>query len=147
VQIGTAKAASVTVKTYISATITDNGDPGLDFGALDPGVNNQPEAAQGGATGAIHVTVGSEVNATVKVATKAAGDWTGPSALLTVDKGAFNSADTPPGTAMSTSYQQVGSDITPGGGTVKVFHWISVPNATTAGDYSNTYYYKVDTTL
>lgn len=149
VQIGAGKAASVTVKTYISATITDNGDTGINFGDLNPGDTDKPEAAQGGATGAIHITVGTEVNATVKVSTEAAGDWSGPSALLTVDKGTVNSSDnTGTDTAMSTSYQQVGSDIGAGtGGTVKVYHWISVPNGTTAGDYSNTYYYKVDTSV
>jgi hypothetical protein len=144
VQIGMSMTASVTVKTYISATITDYGDAGINFGNMDPGVTNSPELAQTGSNGAVNVTMGSENNVSVYVSTEAAGDWSdGNGHTFSVSQGTFNSVNTPPGTNMSTSYQQVGGAVS-AGASVQVYHWLSIPNNQVAGLYTNTYYYKVD---
>ena len=59
------ETASVTVNAYISSTITDAGSAGINFGSLNPGTSDNPEAAQsvagvlatGTATGADSATV------------------------------------------------------------------------------------------
>ena len=145
VDIGAGRTASVTVKTLISATITDEGNAGINFGAVDPGASDVPEEGHDGATnGAVTVTIGSEVNVTTYVYTKA-DNWTGAGTLNASD-GTFNDAnDTGTDAAMSTSYQQL--DAGGGGlaadGVMKVYHWLSIPNNTTADDYSSLYYYQV----
>ena len=40
------QTASVTVNSYISSTITDAGATGINFGSLNPGTSDNPEAAQ-----------------------------------------------------------------------------------------------------
>jgi hypothetical protein len=143
VQIGMSMTASVTVKTYISATITDYGDGGINFGNMDPGVTNSPELAQTGSNGAVNVTMGSENNVSVYVSTKAAGAWSDGTDNFAVSQGTFSSTNSPPGTAMSTSYQHVGGAVSHGA-SVQVYHWLSIPDNQPAGLYSNTYYYQVD---
>jgi hypothetical protein len=144
VQIGNVIGASVTVKTYISATINDRGDSGINFGAIDPGATEQPELAQGASYGAVTITVGTEVNALVKVGTYS-DDWTGALSVGDVTLGTTNTYSS---TAMTGSYQQVGADIAAGaGGTREAYHWMNVPDGLTAGTYTSTFYYKVDTSL
>ena len=69
------QTASVTVNTYISATVTDAGSAGINFGSLDPGTSDNAEADQGAGAGAINLTVGSETNVVVKIGTKGSGDF------------------------------------------------------------------------
>jgi hypothetical protein len=128
VQIGAGKAASVTVKTLISATITDYDDTGINFGALDPGTSNQPEITQTADYGAITITIGSEVNTSIYASTKAAGDWSnGSGGTIAVGQGTFNSTNTTPGSGMTTSYQHVGAAVSHGA-SVQVYHWLNVPS-------------------
>jgi hypothetical protein len=143
VQVGMSMTASVTVKTYISATITDYGDPGINFGNMDPGVTNSPELAQTGSNGALNVTMGSENNVSVYVSTKAADNWSDGTDNFGVGQGTFNNTDGAPGSAMSTSYQNVGGAVSHGA-SVQVYHWLSIPDNQPAGLYTNTYYYQVD---
>jgi hypothetical protein len=143
VQVGMSIPASVTVKTYISATITDYGDGGINFGNMDPGVTNSPELAQTGSNGAVNVTMGSENNVSVYVSTNAAGAWSDGTDTFAVSQGTFNSTNSAPGTNMSTSYQHVGGAVS-AGASVQVYHWLSIPNNQVAGLYTNTYYYQVD---
>ncbi len=67
------KSASVTVRSYISATVTDYGAAGVNFGSLDPGTSNNVEVAQAPSTGAVQVAVGAESNVVCKIGVKGAG--------------------------------------------------------------------------
>jgi hypothetical protein len=158
VNIGGATTAKVTIKTYISATITDNGDAGINFGALDPNTTDSPEVDQvesGSPQGAITVVVGSEVNTTTYVYTSCT-DWSdgGTETIDAATNCEFDygngSGAAPSGTpaAMTeySTYTQVGSGIAAGGGSKEVYHYLTVPSGQAAGDYTSTYYYQVTAT-
>ena len=138
IDIGAGRSASVTVKTLISATITDNGNSGINFGAADPGTSDVEEEAQNG-VGAVTVVIGSEVNVTNTYVKTKCDDWSGGGLLAT--HGKFADTGTP-GSGMTTSYQTVGAALA-AGGTRQVYHWLTIPANTTAGTYTTTYYYQV----
>jgi hypothetical protein len=143
------ETASVTINTYISATITDAGDPGINFGALNPGATNSPEAAQDG-TGAINITVAAETNVACKIGIKGSGDFSdGGTNSFALGSATWDTDNLPAGaTAMTTSYAQIGTDTTPGTErSQEVWHWISIPAGQTAASYTATFYYKADQTL
>jgi len=143
------KTASVTVNTYISATVTDAGAAGINFGSLDPGATNQPEAAQNGA-GAVNVTVAAETNVACKIGIKGSGDFSdGGTNTFALGQAKWDSDNAVAGaTAMSTSYAQIGTDTTPGTArSQEIWHWISIPAGQVAAAYTTNFYYKANTTL
>ena len=134
---------SVTVfSEIISFTVTDFGDDGIDFGALDPGSGDQPADGQP-EQGTVTLTVGSETSVDVDIRLKGT-DFTG---LDTIDitsvkydddadpDGAIVLTDTY--TTWYTVYQPLTSDDVTG-----VYHWISIPAGQTPGSYSGTFYYQ-----
>jgi len=63
VHIGSGRDASITIKTLISATLTDYGSTGINFGAADPSATDVPDDGHNGVTnGAIRVVIESETN-------------------------------------------------------------------------------------
>lgn len=142
------RPASVTVNTYISATIADPGTASINFGSLNPGTTNNAEVEQGAGNGAVTVTVAAETNVNCKIGTKASGDFTYLTNTIPLDPNA-TWADSNGGTktTMTTSYAQVATSTA---GTQKVqgvWHWLTVPTNTVPGTYTTTYSYKVDTSL
>ena len=140
--------ASVSVNTYISATITDAGAAGINFGALNPGTTNNAELAQG-ALGAINITVAVETNVACKIGIKGSGNFSdNVSNSFPLGNATWNNANTPPGTAMTTGYAQIGTATTPGTArSQEVWHWINIPANQPPASYSTTFYYKADQTL
>jgi hypothetical protein len=140
--------ASVTVNTYISATITDAGAAGINFGALNPGTTNNPEAAQNG-LGAINITVAAETNVVCKIGIKGDDPFSdGGSNSFALSNAQWKTSNTPPGTSMTTSYAQIGTDTTPGTArSQEVWHWINIPANQAPAVYTTTFYYKADQSL
>jgi hypothetical protein len=144
------ETASVTVNTYISATVTDYGSDGIDFGSLNPGALNQAEADQTAGTGAVQVSIAAETNVACKIGVKGSGDFSdGGTNSFGLNNATWDSDNDAAGaTAMSTTYAQIGSDTTPGSATTQeIWHWISVPNGQAAANYDTTFYYKADQSL
>jgi len=141
--------ASVTVSTYISATITDAGDAGINFGSLDPGDTDQLEIAATNTTGAINITVAAETNVACKIGTSGSGDFVYNSYNFPLSNAKWDTDfEVADATAMTTSYVQIGTDTSPG--TVRsqeVWHWITIPSGQEAGIYTTDFYYKADVTL
>jgi hypothetical protein len=136
------RTASVTVNQYMSLTITDPGAAGINFGYVSGNTTDNAELAQG-ASGAVTLVVSSETNIPVYLQTRGNGDFTGPGTAIPLGNSHWNSSNTTAGyTAMTTTYATVGL-LAAGGGSVDVWHWLTIPNNQQAGTYSTTFYYQV----
>jgi hypothetical protein len=129
--------ASVDVNAVVSITLTDAGDSGLDFGAVEPGIEDVKEEAQSDGTPAIQVVVESETNIDVDIGIK--GAITGSLALAEWE---YSTAwgDPPTTTSLTVSYVKVYTDV--GVGSNAFYHWVDVPAGTAAGSQGCTVYYK-----
>jgi len=137
------KAATVTVSEYISFTVTDYGDAGINFGTLDPGTSDNPEAAQNGA-GAVQLKVGAETNVNCNINTKGSGDFDdggGHSFALGNAKWDIDSA-VAGATAMTTTYALITTSTAGSEKTQEVWHWLTIPAAQYAASYNTTFYYQ-----
>jgi hypothetical protein len=124
-----------------SVTITDNGNPGLDFGHLDAGAIKQPEAN----LPLPSITIENNGTAKVGVFLKAT-DFTGPGgATIPVSNIFYNSTNnSSPATAMTANYSSTSwKDINPAH-SIDIYHWLSVPGGTPVGDYTANFTYKVE---
>ncbi len=121
-----------TVNQYIEQTL---GQSSVSWSSLAPGQENVLADGMPATT-----TVTS--NDTYSIQLKLAGDWTSGSNTFGADNTKFNSVnDVASATAFSTSYQNVyvnqpyGEDVVH-----NMYFWLSVPNGTPAGTYTNTFY-------
>jgi hypothetical protein len=129
--------ASVTVNTYASVTITDNGASGLAFGSLDPGTDKQAEAA----SPSVSVTTSSENNVDIAISISGTNFSDGGTNSFAVSNAFYNTTDVSgSAVAMSTTPTQVGSDLTPGDG-MDIYHWLTIPANQAAASYSSTFTY------
>lgn len=136
--------ADVTVNEYISCTITDNGAGGLDFGSLDPGDTDEPEAAQDGA-GAVTVVVAGETNVNCDINVKAT-DFTYSTytiAITNAKYGITSAVGSATAFAAANTYYTLDSSTALTAKTVDVWHWLSIPSVQAAGSYSSTFTYQV----
>ncbi len=140
--------ASVTINEYINATVTVTGGT-IGFGTLNPGDTNVPEINQSDSTGAVTIDVAAETNAVCKVGLKGEGDFSdGGTNSFALDNATWNTDNVTPGTAMDTTYAQIGSDTTPGvAWSQGVWHWINIPAGQAAATYQTNFDYKIDKTL
>lgn len=128
--------ASVTVTTYSSVTITDNGAAGLAFGSLTPGTDMQPEAAAPSVT----VTAAAENNTDVDIKISGTDFDDGGSNSFAVANAFWNDENNSgTATAMSTSAATVAT--LSATQSVNIYHWISVPDTQEAATYNSTFTY------
>jgi len=134
--------ASVTVSEYISFTVTDNGAAGLQFGSLDPGTTDVPEAAQNG-TGAVTLTVAAETNVNCDIEVKAT-DFTGAGtiAITNAKYGITSTLAAATAFAAANTYYTLDTSTALAAKTVNVWHWLSIPSVQEAGSYSSTFTYQ-----
>lgn len=134
--------ASVTVSEHISATISDPGATGLDFGSLNPGVSDIPEVSQDG-TGCITIVVAATTNVNCDIKVKA-DDFTG-AGTIPVANAKYNTSNTIPATGFTAAdtYESLGSSTAGALETVQVYHWLSIPVGQAPGAYSSTFTYQV----
>jgi hypothetical protein len=149
IAIGDGTGASVTVKSYISTTISDGVTAdGVDFGEVDPDADiYNPDADQTDTLSSVSILVGDETNVEVDILGRIAGDWfvdgandipyanTKWSSTYQGTPGSGNTND------YSTSYAEIGADVE-GGEYAYLWHWLIVPDGTPAGSYENTLYYQ-----
>jgi hypothetical protein len=130
--------ASVTVTEYSSVTITANP---ITFGSVDPGTvksaaTNNP---------AVTIAAGEENNQDIAVqisGTDFAGD---PSGTITIGNAFWHTSNTPgDATAMSTSAAPVAT--LSAGQYISVYHWLTVPDETSAATYTSTFTYHTNAT-
>ncbi len=138
------KTASVTINEIINFTVTDYGDPGVNFGTLMAGDQNKREEAQVANGGAVQLRVGAETNVACNVQMKGEGDFrnsTGQSIPLGNAK--WNTTDsTSPSYPMTTSYATIFAS-TPGAVRAEsIYYWLSVPSSQAAGTYTTTFWYQ-----
>lgn len=127
--------ASVDVNAVVSITLTDAGDSGLDFGAVEPGAEDVGEKDQSDGTPAIQVVVESETNTDVDIGIKGAA--TGSLALAE-----WEYSLTFGGTKISLTGSYVEEYTAVGVGSNDFYHWVDVPAGTAAGSQGCTVYYK-----
>lgn len=132
--------AEVTVSELINFTVQDNGVAGLRFGAPYPGTVNNPEQAQGTASGAVTLLVGAETNVMVMVSVRA-DDFASDTHSIPISNARWNRGnDTGSATPMATTYGNVG---TAGPGvSLDIWHWLSIPAGQAPGTYSTAFYYQ-----
>ena len=138
-----AKTATVTVSEYISFTVTDPGDAGINFGSLDPGTTDSPEVAQNGA-GAVTLTVAAETNVNCNINTKGGGDFDdGATHTFGLDNAKWDIDSAVAGaTAMTTTYALITTSTAGSEETQEVWHWLTIPAAQYAASYNTTFYYQ-----
>lgn len=142
VTIGGGTAASVTVKTYISMTISDTNSDGVQFGAVDPNSNNNPDVAQSttdSTVPSVTLTAGSENNATITVEGKLNAAWSGTWATADTSYGLDFYDDSE--TSYTTDYATLKSGVA-ASGTAKLWHFIDIPAGAAAGTQQNTIYFQ-----
>jgi len=137
------KPATVTVNEYISFTVTDPGDAGIDFGSLDHGTSDNPEAAQNG-SGAVTLAVAAETNVDCNVQIKASGDFSdGATHTIALSNAKWDKDNAVAGaTTMTVTYANVGTSTAGTAYSQDVWHWLTIPSGQYAGDYTTTYYYQ-----
>jgi spore coat protein U-like protein len=137
------KTASVTVTETISFTVTDAGAAGINFGSLNQGTTDNPEAAQNGA-GAVTLAVGAETNVDCNVQIKASGDFSdGATHTIALSNAHWDTDNAVAGyTAMTTDYATIGTSTAGTAYSQDVWHWLSIPGGQVAGTYTSTYYYQ-----
>ena len=122
------KTASVTVNAYKSVTVTDNGSPGLDFGSLTPGTEDEPEAASPSLT----IAAAVENNGNVAV-----------SISFDIENATWNTSDeTGSDQDMLETYAPVGT--LPASTSLSIYHWLSIPGGQAAASYTSTFTYKTE---
>jgi len=146
-------AASVTVNTFISITLTDAGNGGFAFGSLDPGTENEKEADQtdGAASVDPAATVTNDAISNVNADVKLKGtDFTSGDTLPITnvaydDDGAVDEGtDTGPLNQSSLTTSYPGSafvTLTPGSN-VDIWFWLDVPTSQAAGAYTSTFSFE-----
>lgn len=137
------KTASVTVNEYISFTVTDAGAAGINFGSLNQGTTDTPEADQGVA-GAVTLAVGSETNVDCNVRINASGDFgDGATHTIALSNAKWDTDNAVAGaTTMTATYTNVGTSTAGTAYSQDVWHWLTIPSGQYAGDYTTTYYYQ-----
>jgi len=136
--------ASVTVTEYISCTITDNGAGGLNFGSLDPGTTDEPEADQDGA-GAVTIVVSADTNVDCDIEVKAT-DFTYSTYTIAITDAKYGITSTlgsATAFAAADTYYTLDTSTAGAAKTVDVWHWLSIPGGQEAGSYSSTFTYQV----
>lgn len=131
------ETATVTVTEYINFTITDYSPDGLQFGSLDPGDTDQPEANEP----AVTLTVGSETNVNCNIQVKGT-DFGGAGTIGITNAKWDDDSDVSGATPMTTTYVTIDSSTAGVAKTVDVWHWLSIPGGQAAGSYSSIFYYQ-----
>jgi hypothetical protein len=128
--------ASVTVTSYASVTITDNGAAGLSFGSLTPGTDKQAEAAAPSVT----VTAAEENNTPVNIKISGTDFTDGGTNSFGIDNALWNDeSNDATATAMSTTAATVAT--LNANESVNIYHWLSIPTGQAAATYNSTFTY------
>ena len=125
-------ATTFTVNTYIEQTL---GQASVAWSSLAPGQENVQ-------CDTFPATTTITSNASYSVQLRLAGAWTSGANTFGADNTKFNSInDVTTSTAFSTTYQNIYTGQPYGASVVHdMYFWLSVPNGTPAGTYTNTFY-------
>jgi len=146
--------ASVTVNEFVSITLTDAGATGVIFGSSDPGVDNNPDAAQDTAqvTPAISVKNDAISNVNVNVDVKGTVFTGDPSGSMVVGQATYDDDGTADQdgsetgeveTTLTTTYP--GSSYYPAvapDSSVGFWFFLDIPSGQTAATYSSTFTFQ-----
>ncbi len=131
---------------FISFTITDYNNDGIQFGRLLQGDVDQP-ADWNEVVGAVTITVGTETNIDVDI--QVMGDhFTGDSGYIPIENLKYNDADAVEGAVPLTdtyvTWYTVNVPLAVDSVT-QVYYWLTIPVDLPNGDYFSTLYYKAIT--
>jgi hypothetical protein len=123
----------------ISVTIT-NGSGWLSFGALNPGVDKQPELA----SPSIIITAdhGNTGNVTIYLKGE---DFTCAEGTIDISNVYYNDTNDPVNARVMSSTYVAWKELAPGD-SLDVYHWLTIPEETPAGSYTSTFTYKAQKT-
>jgi len=128
--------ASVSVNEFISITLTDTSPTGITFGSVNDGSTDNPDTAQSETTPAVSVNVASETNVDVDLGIKG-DEVTG----LPLSNWKYSTTYAGTKSGLTTSYVAFDTNVSPGASS-DLWHWLDVPDGTTAGSYNTNFYYK-----
>ena len=134
--------ASVTVSEFVSITLEDAGDPGIQFGYVNPG-NEYGDIAQVAgppAIPAVGVAVEPETNVNVDISIY--GETV--STNLPLANWKYSTSYGGSRISLLDTYTEIYSDVAPDSSS-PIFHWVNVPLETSAGTETCTVYYKAAT--
>ena len=134
-------SASVTVNTYISITIADEGSNGIAFGSLDPGATNQGDADQLDGTPSVVISTGSENNVNVDLQISGT-NFTKGGDSFNINNASYSGTFAGSKTALSGTDTDIvhGTNVA-AGQDVDMYQWLTVPASTPPGTYSSTWTY------
>ena len=132
------RTATVTVKEFVSVTITDPGAAGLQFGELDPGAVKAEEANKP----AINIAAAAENNGDAEVFLKGT-DFASSGNNFGVGNAFYHDSDASgDATAMTSDYPGTAWKTLAPAGSVDIYHWLSIPVGQEPGAYESTFTYK-----
>jgi len=135
------KSLSVGAAEFISFTVEDLNNDGVQFSTVDPGMENQP-ADQTDDLGAVTLTIGSETNVDVDIQVRGT-DFTGPGVTIPIGNVKYDDVNNPGGASMLTESYVIWYTVTAGTNNERqVWYWITIPPGQPAGDYTSTFYYQ-----
>lgn len=129
--------ASVTVTTFASVTISDNGTAGLSFGNLEPGTVMQAETNNP----AVTISAAAENNVDMNITISGLNFSDGGTNNFGIGNAYWNDADDT-GTAVAMSITAAAVATLSAGESVNIFHWLSIPVNQAAAAYSSTFTYS-----
>lgn len=135
------KSLSVGPVEVISFTVTDYGSDGVKFGAMNPGMENQP-ADQTPTQGAVTLIVGSETSVNCNIQLKGTNFTSGANTIAIGNAKWDTDSDVDGATAMSTTYATITTSTAGVLTEQDVWHWLSIPPGQAPGTYTSTFYYQ-----
>ena len=135
--------AGVQVNEVINFTITDPGNPGLRFGAVNADTADNPEVEQGIA-GAVTLVIGADTNVSCNLTVRGTHfNQQGGPGQITIDNAHWDTDNLTPGYITMQTYDVlIMGSIPIGGSSLDIWHWLTIPAATGGGDYQSMFYYN-----
>lgn len=133
--------ASVTVNEFISITLEDPGDAGINFGNVNPpatGTTTYGDVAQSDGTPAVGVTVDTGTNVDVDISIKGALT----SGTLTLSNWKYSLTFAGAKTSIPAAYGTADYTNVTADTTESYYHWVDIPAGTAAGSHQITVTYK-----
>ena len=133
--------SNVTVNTYVSISLTNTLQGGVQFGNLNPGTTNSSSTTCAGLACNITVSVDSNVNVDLKIKDNApltSGSNTIPNSGYYFNTSATAQPVLPAQSSLDTTYYEFATGVSGTNGVSVIQFWLNVPSTQAPGTYNNT---------
>jgi hypothetical protein len=128
---------------YISMSVTDVGEDGINFGEVAPGTENVGDVAQNGGS-SVNITIHEETEVDCNIQIRGSDNFTdGSSHTLLLSNAKWDTDNDVAGaTPMSANYITIATSNASIEKIVHVWHWLSIPSDQYAATYTTDFYYQ-----